>query len=178
MFLACPAERRFLRIVWNLFVHKKEKYIVFLLHKIWNKENNGFHNSITHCSFRQKESSSLLFFFSYNIPISSLLLRKKPCKMRHLVISLQSTASFCFVLVFFFFCHLFFFFLSLKADWSSFFIPSVFQRNNFSRVFPGVLSCMSLYTQWHLVFWSYSLAHNEVPENSFLHSLSEHARSC
>lgn len=77
IFLGCPATRKFLRIHWDLFVHKEEKYIVFLICKVWNEENNRFYNSATLCSFRYKRSSSLLLFLSYSIPIPSLLLTKK-----------------------------------------------------------------------------------------------------
>lgn len=115
IFLGCPATRTFLRIHWNLFVHKEEKYIFFLIHKVWNEENNRFYNSATLCSFRYKRSSSLLLFLSYSIPIPSLLLTKKQHYSRYVVVSLQDTARF----------FSFFFILStisspLKADWSFF----------------------------------------------------------
>lgn len=101
IFVGCPARRRFLRIDWKFFVHKEEKYIVFLLYKVWNEENNRFHNSTTHYGFRHKWSSSLAIpFLQYSY---RFLTSKKHCYLRHVVTSLQDTALFWF----FSFCQLF-----------------------------------------------------------------------
>lgn len=148
-------------------MHKEEKYIVFFLDKIWNEENDRFHNSLTHYGSRQKESSSLLLFLSYSIPVSSLVLRKKPCNMRHLAIFLQYTALFS-LFGFFFLLSSFFVF----EGWLIFLYPFSVSEKQFQQDLSRTVLYVFVYSVTCSILVPFSCTH-KVPDNSCSKTVSQ-----